>query len=163
MNKSPLLTPKRMAVHLLSCQRLLNDLKSAPAKRVIILIDEKTWTVDPVRNKKRPLRCLRDIDGNDHPANGVGRHTHVLCVGRHGLGRLGLHGRFDVFAVMDRLLARARLPLKVLAGHEGVIDIVDSGSGNIQRKGDLRRGAARKEHPCNLVPTVTWFAHLMSE
>ncbi|KAF2367465.1 Neurotransmitter-gated ion-channel transmembrane domain [Trinorchestia longiramus] len=33
-------------------QRLMNDLKSVPPGRVIIFSDEKTWTVDPVRNRR---------------------------------------------------------------------------------------------------------------
>ena len=31
---------------------LVNDLKFAPAGRVIIFSDEKTWTVDSVRNRR---------------------------------------------------------------------------------------------------------------
>ncbi|QQP35341.1 Hypothetical protein FKW44_023532 [Caligus rogercresseyi] len=60
-------------------------------------------------------------------------------------------------------MVMTRLPLKVPAGHEGVLDIVDSGAGQVQREGGLRRGAARKEHPCNLVPIVTILAYLTSE
>ena len=31
---------------------LINDLKSTPARRLIIFSDEKTWTVNPVRNRR---------------------------------------------------------------------------------------------------------------
>ncbi|KAF2362992.1 CUB domain [Trinorchestia longiramus] len=34
------------------CQRFMNDLKSAPPGRVIMFSDEKTWIVDPVRNRR---------------------------------------------------------------------------------------------------------------
>ncbi|KAF2358387.1 Tubulin/FtsZ GTPase domain [Trinorchestia longiramus] len=45
----PLLTPTIRAKRLERCQRLMNDLKSAPPGRKIIF-SEKTWTVDPVKN-----------------------------------------------------------------------------------------------------------------
>ncbi|QQP37062.1 Putative transposable element [Caligus rogercresseyi] len=48
----PLLTERIKYVHLQRCQTLLNNLKSATAGRVIIFSDEKTWTVDPVRNRR---------------------------------------------------------------------------------------------------------------
>ena len=35
-----------------ACKVLVNDTKSVPAGRVIIFSDEKTWTVDPVRNRR---------------------------------------------------------------------------------------------------------------
>ncbi len=48
--EKPILTQKIRSEHLQHCKGLLNNLKSAPANRVIIFSDEKTWTVDPVRN-----------------------------------------------------------------------------------------------------------------
>jgi transposase-like protein len=48
----PLLTPAIKLTHLQRCQGLLNNLKSARAGRVVIFSDEKTWTVDPVRNRQ---------------------------------------------------------------------------------------------------------------
>ena len=50
--KRPSLTPAIHAKRLESCQMLINDFKSPPARRVIIFSDEKTWTVNPVRNKR---------------------------------------------------------------------------------------------------------------
>ena len=48
----PLLMPAIHAKYLKHCQLLINDLKSALAERIIIFSDEKTWTVDPVRNRR---------------------------------------------------------------------------------------------------------------
>ena len=39
------------AKHIEHCQMLVNDLKLAPAGKVVIFSDRKTWTIDPVRNK----------------------------------------------------------------------------------------------------------------
>eukprot|EP00095_Tigriopus_kingsejongensis_P008843 maker-scaffold15_size728074-snap-gene-1.11 protein:Tk08843 transcript:maker-scaffold15_size728074-snap-gene-1.11-mRNA-1 annotation:"mitogen-activated protein kinase 3" len=48
----PLLTQKGRNGQLERCQIILNNLKSAKANRIIIFSDKKTWTVDPVRNRK---------------------------------------------------------------------------------------------------------------
>ena len=48
----PMLKPAIRAKRLDRCQMLVNDLKSAPATRVIILSDDKTWIVDPVITRK---------------------------------------------------------------------------------------------------------------
>ena len=48
----PLLMPAICAKFLERCQMLVNDLKSAPAERVIIFSYEKIWTVDPARNRR---------------------------------------------------------------------------------------------------------------
>lgn len=52
MLAKPLLTPAIKENHLQRCKGLINDLKSSHPNRVIIFSDEKTWTVDPVRNRK---------------------------------------------------------------------------------------------------------------
>ena len=52
IGERPLLTPDIRAKSLERCQMLVNHLKSSPAGREIILSDEKTWTVDPVRNRR---------------------------------------------------------------------------------------------------------------
>ena len=46
------MTPAIKAEHLRRCKGLLNNLKSAKANRTIIFSDEKTWTVDPTRNRR---------------------------------------------------------------------------------------------------------------
>ena len=48
----PLLTPVIRAKSVERCQMLVYDLKSAPAGRAIIFSDEKTRTIDPVRNRR---------------------------------------------------------------------------------------------------------------
>ena len=48
----PLLMPAIHAKHFERCQTLVNNFKSASAVRVIIFSDEKTWTFDPVRNRR---------------------------------------------------------------------------------------------------------------
>ena len=48
----PLLTLAIRAKRLDRCQMLVNDLKSAPAGRVIIFSDAKTYMVDPVRSRR---------------------------------------------------------------------------------------------------------------
>lgn len=48
----PLLTEQMMEKRLVRVRILLNDLKHAPAKRVIFFSDEKTFTVDPVFNRQ---------------------------------------------------------------------------------------------------------------
>ena len=52
MKKKPLLTDAIKVTHLLRCKGLLNKLKSGKAGRITIFSDEKTWTVDPVHNRK---------------------------------------------------------------------------------------------------------------
>ncbi|QQP38364.1 Hypothetical protein FKW44_018922, partial [Caligus rogercresseyi] len=81
-----------MTVHFLRC----NDLKSEPAKRVIIFSDEKTWKMDPMRSIQNDhYIAFGDPDGNDHPDNGVGRHTHVFAWDAMDWSARP-HGRFDV-------------------------------------------------------------------
>lgn len=73
----PLLTPAIRAKRLERCQSLMNDLKSAPAGRVIIFSDEKTWTVDPVRNRRNDRylslgevdESVRTLSTTKHPAS----------------------------------------------------------------------------------------------
>ncbi len=63
--------------HLHRCQGLLNNLKSAPANRVIIFSDEKTCTVDPVRNRQNDHyltfgdvdESVRTLATTKHPAS----------------------------------------------------------------------------------------------
>lgn len=52
LKERSMLTPCMTEVHLSRCQGLLNNLKSAPAGCVIIFSDEKTWTVNQVRNRQ---------------------------------------------------------------------------------------------------------------
>jgi transposase len=74
----PLLTPQIKLVHLQRCQGLLNNLKSAKANRVIIFLDKKTWTVDPVRNRcnnrflafdQQVDESVRTLTTTKHPAS----------------------------------------------------------------------------------------------
>lgn len=73
----PLLTPAIRTKRLERCQMLVNDLKSAPAGRVIIFSDEKTWTVDPVRNRRNDRylslgeedASARTLSTTKHPAS----------------------------------------------------------------------------------------------
>ncbi|QQP58107.1 Putative transposable element [Caligus rogercresseyi] len=75
----PLLTERIKAVHLQRCQALLNNLKSATAGRVIIFSDEKTWTVDPVRNRRNDCylsfgeieKSARTLTTTKHPASAM--------------------------------------------------------------------------------------------
>ncbi|QQP56069.1 Putative transposable element [Caligus rogercresseyi] len=75
----PLLTERIKAVHLQRCQALLNNLKSATAGRVIIFSDEKTWTVDPVRNRRNDRylsfgkidKSARTLTTTKHPASAM--------------------------------------------------------------------------------------------
>jgi len=75
----PLLTPKMKETHLQRCQALLNNLKKAPANRVIIFSDEKSWTVDPVRNRKNDRylsfgdvnESIRTLSTTKHPASAM--------------------------------------------------------------------------------------------
>ena len=70
----PLLTP---ALCLEPCQMLVKDPKSAPARRVIVFSDEKTWTVDPVRNRRNDSylsltekdESSRTLSRTKHPAS----------------------------------------------------------------------------------------------
>ena len=50
--ESPLLMPASRAKRLEPCQMLVNDRKSAPAGMVTIFSGGKTWTVDPVGNRR---------------------------------------------------------------------------------------------------------------
>ncbi|KAF2358860.1 CHCH protein [Trinorchestia longiramus] len=58
----PLLTPSICAKRFERCQSLMNDLKSAPPGRMIIFSDEKTWTVDQVRNIEAKACCVRYLN-----------------------------------------------------------------------------------------------------
>eukprot|EP00096_Caligus_rogercresseyi_P005723 TRINITY_DN21716_c0_g1_i1.p1 TRINITY_DN21716_c0_g1~~TRINITY_DN21716_c0_g1_i1.p1 ORF type:complete len:135 (+),score=10.95 TRINITY_DN21716_c0_g1_i1:211-615(+) len=79
MLERPLMTPKIKVTHLQRCKGLINDLKSATAGRIIIFSDEKTWTVDPVRNKRNDRfvafedvnEDLRTITTTKHPASAM--------------------------------------------------------------------------------------------
>lgn len=51
--KRPLFTPATRAKRLKRCQRLVDDLMFPPVGRVIISSDEKSWTVDPVGNRRK--------------------------------------------------------------------------------------------------------------
>ena len=71
----PLLILDICAKRLERCQMLVNDSESASAGRVIIFSDEKTWSVDPVRNRR-----------NDrYPTYHLGKRTRVsaLCQKRN--------------------------------------------------------------------------------
>lgn len=73
----PLLTESIKMTHLQRCKALLNDLKKAKANRVIIFSDEKTWTVDPVRNRQNDRylsfedvdESVRTLTTTKHPAS----------------------------------------------------------------------------------------------
>ena len=73
----PLLTPSMKETHLLRCKALLNDVKKAKKNRVIIFSDEKTWTVDPVRNRRNDRylsfgnvdESVRTLTTTKHPAS----------------------------------------------------------------------------------------------
>ncbi|QQP35330.1 Putative transposable element [Caligus rogercresseyi] len=75
----PLLTERIKSVHLQRCQALLNNLKKATAGRVIIFSDEKTWTVDPVRNRRKDRylsfgeidESARTLTTTKHPASAM--------------------------------------------------------------------------------------------
>lgn len=74
----PLLTERIKEMHLQCCQALLNNLKSVAPNRIIIFSDEKTWTVDPVRNRRNDRylsfrgkidESLRTLTTTNHPAS----------------------------------------------------------------------------------------------
>ena len=73
----PLLTSAMKQTHLLRCKALLNNLKKARANRIIIFSDEKTWTVDPVRNRQNDRylsfgdvnESVRTLSTTKHPAS----------------------------------------------------------------------------------------------
>ena len=72
----PLITPAIRAKYLERCQMLVNDLKFAPAGRVSIFPDEKTWTVDHVRNRRNgryeflgKRTSARTLSKMKHPAS----------------------------------------------------------------------------------------------
>ena len=63
IGERPLLTPAIRDKHLECCQRLANDLKYALNGRLITFADEKTWTVNPVRNRRNDrYLSLREED-----------------------------------------------------------------------------------------------------
>ncbi len=85
----PLMTPQIKETHLLRCQGLLNNLKSGATRRVINFSDEKTWTVDPTRNRRNDRyvafegeidESIHTLTTTKHPA---GRHESWFC----GIGR----------------------------------------------------------------------------
>ena len=51
----PLLTPAILSKRLQHCQILVSDLKSTPAGKLIDFVDEKTWTVDSVEDRRDDL------------------------------------------------------------------------------------------------------------
>lgn len=73
----PLLTPAIKEMHFQRCKGLLNNLKSARARRVIIFSDEKIWTVDPLRNRRNDCyltfgevdKAIRTLTMTKHPAS----------------------------------------------------------------------------------------------
>ncbi|CAB4062309.1 unnamed protein product [Lepeophtheirus salmonis] len=48
MKKKPFLRVAIKSKHLLRCQKLHNNLKTAMTYRIVIFTDEKTWTMQPV-------------------------------------------------------------------------------------------------------------------
>lgn len=73
----PLLTPSMKETHFHQCKALLNDLKKARANCIVIFSDEKTWTVDPVRNRQNDRylsfanvdESVRTLATTKHPAS----------------------------------------------------------------------------------------------
>ncbi len=72
----PLLTEQIKKTHLHHCQGLLNNLKSSSNR--VIIPDEKTWTVDPVRNRRNDCyisfsgeidETIRTLTMTKHPAS----------------------------------------------------------------------------------------------
>ncbi len=82
MLERPLLTLGIKETHLQRCQALLNNLKSAKANWVIIFSDEKTWTVDQVRNSQNDrFMAFGDINDEDRTITTTKHPASVMSLG----------------------------------------------------------------------------------
>ncbi len=78
----PILTDRMKETHLHRCQALLYNLKKACANQVIIFSDEKTWTVNPVRNRRNDrYLCFGDVDESVRTLSTTKHPASVMSLG----------------------------------------------------------------------------------